>query len=142
MIDAIHLSDEEIHDILRPDNLDGLVIVGSGLVETSKDFRQRLDRKIIELRGTFPIMGLGFGALWLTEICGVGYQALEVSKIIEKSPLFTPKIPRWGKPFRTKITNAGDWGWKSDKGGYGYVKKNPENGKKWPEIPEIFIKIW
>ena len=68
--------------------------------------------------------------------------ALEVSKIIEKSPLFTPKIPRWGKPFRTKITNAGDWGWKSDTGGYGYVKKNPENGKKWPEIPEIFIKIW
>ena len=81
MIDAIHLSDEEIDDVLRADNLDGLVIVGSGLVEPSKDFRQRLDRKIIELRGTLPIIGLGFGALWLTEICGVGYQALEVPKI-------------------------------------------------------------
>ena len=81
MIDAIHSSDEEIHDVLRADNLDGLVIVGSGLVEPSKDFRQRLDRKIIELRGTLPIIGLGFGALWLTEICGVGYQALEVPKI-------------------------------------------------------------
>ena len=81
MIDAIHSSDEEIHDVLRADNLDGLVIVGSGLVEPSKDFRQRLDRKINELRGTLPIIGLGFGALWLTEICGVGYQALEVPKI-------------------------------------------------------------
>ena len=81
MIDAIHSSDEEIHDVLRADNLDGLVIVGSGLVEPSKDFRQMLDRKIIELRGTLPIIGLGFGALWLTEICGVGYQALDVPKI-------------------------------------------------------------
>ena len=75
MIDAIHSSDGEIHDVLKADNLDGLVIVGSGLVEPSKDFRQRLDRKIIELRGTLPVIGLGFGALWLTEICGVGYQA-------------------------------------------------------------------
>jgi len=81
MIDAIHSRDEEIYDLLRADNLDGLVIVGSGLLEPSKDFRQRLDRKIIELRGTFPIMGLGYGALWMTELCGVGYQALEVPKI-------------------------------------------------------------
>ncbi|HBM53611.1 MAG TPA: hypothetical protein DDZ97_10990, partial [Deltaproteobacteria bacterium] len=81
MIDAIHSRDEEIYDLLRADNLDGLVIVGSGLLEPSKDFRQKLDRKIIELRGTLPIMGLGYGALWMTELCGVGYQALEVSKI-------------------------------------------------------------
>ena len=68
--------------------------------------------------------------------------ALEVSRIIKKSPLFTPTMPIWGTPFKTKITNAGDWGWKSDKSGYGYIKKNPRNGKEWPEIPEIFIKVW
>ena len=56
------------------------MIVGSGLVEPSKDFRQRLDRKIIELREHCQLW-LGLRALWLTEICGVGYQALEVPKI-------------------------------------------------------------
>ena len=81
MIDAIHSGDEKIQEQLRSDNLDGLVIVGSGLVEPGKDFREKLDRKIVELRGTLPIMGLGYGALWMTELCGIGYQALEISRI-------------------------------------------------------------
>ena len=68
--------------------------------------------------------------------------AREVSKIITKSPLFTPTIPRWGKPFRTKITNAGEWGWKSDKKGYGYIKNHPKTGENWPEIPKIFKDLW
>ena len=81
MIDVIRSGNEEIQELLNADNLDGLVIVGSGLVEPEKDFRQKLDRKIVELRGTLPIMGLGFGALWMTELCGIGYQALEISRI-------------------------------------------------------------
>ena len=43
MIDGIYSRDEEIYDLQRANNLDGLVIVGSGLLEPSKDFRQRLD---------------------------------------------------------------------------------------------------
>ncbi len=81
MIDVIRSGNEEIQELLNADNLDGLVIVGSGLVEPEKDFRQRLDRKIVELRGTLPIMGLGYGALWMTELCGIGYQALEIPRI-------------------------------------------------------------
>ena len=81
MINVIRSSNEEIQELLNADNLDGLVIVGSGLVEPEKDFRQKLDRKIVELRGTLPIMGLGYGALWMTELCGIGYQALEIPRI-------------------------------------------------------------
>ena len=81
MIDIIRSGNEEIQELLNGDNLDGLVIVGSGLVEPEKDFRQKLDRKIVELRGTLPIMGLGYGALWMTELCGIGYQALEIPRI-------------------------------------------------------------
>ena len=81
MIDIIRSGNEEIQELLNADNLDGLVIVGSGLVEPEKDFRQKLDRKIVELRGTLPIMGLGYGALWMTELCGIGYQALEIPRI-------------------------------------------------------------
>ena len=81
MIDVIRSGNEEIQELLSADNLDGLVIVGSGLVEPEKDFHQKLDRKIVELRGTLPIMGLGYGALWMTELCGIGYQALEIPRI-------------------------------------------------------------
>ena len=81
MIDVIRSGNKEIQELLNADNLDGLVIVGSGLVEPEKDFRQKLDRKIVELRGTLPIMGLGYGALWMTELCGIGYQALEIPRI-------------------------------------------------------------
>ena len=81
MIDVIRSGNEEIQELLNADNLDGLVIVGSGLVEPEKDFRQKLDRKIVELRGTLPIMGLGYGALWMTELCGIGYQAVETPRI-------------------------------------------------------------
>ena len=81
MINVIRSSNEEIQELLNADNLDGLVIVGSGLVEPEKDFRQKLDRKIVEMRGTLPIMGLGYGALWMTELCGIGYQDLEIPRI-------------------------------------------------------------
>ena len=81
MIDIIRSGNEEIQELLNADNLDGLVIVGSGLVEPEKDFRQKLDRKIVELRGTLPVMGLGYGALWMTELCGIGYQDLEIPRI-------------------------------------------------------------
>ena len=81
MIDVIRPGNEEIQELLNVDNLDGLVIVGSGLNEPEKDFRQKLDRKIVELRGTLPIVGLGYGALWMTELCGIGYQALQIPKI-------------------------------------------------------------
>ena len=81
MIDIIRSGNEEIQELLNADNLDGLVIVGSGLVEPEKDFHQKLDRKIVELRGTLPIMGLGYGALWMTKLCGIGYQALEIPRI-------------------------------------------------------------
>ncbi len=65
-----------------------------------------------------------------------------VSKLIDHSPLFCPRTPRFNKPFSILIANAGDWGWKADVSGYGYVKTHPFTGKNWPNIPEIFFKIW
>tara|TARA_B100000686_G_C16751710_1_gene952933 strand:+ start:496 stop:1116 length:621 start_codon:yes stop_codon:yes gene_type:complete len=68
--------------------------------------------------------------------------AKEVSRIAQIAPFFTPFIPKWNKPFKIQITNAGEWGWKSDKYGYGYIKKHPLTGKEWPTIPSIFLQIW
>ena len=66
----------------------------------------------------------------------------DVLKIIKSAPLFFPRLPRWNKPFRVLITNAGDWGWISDKSGFKYVKKHPQTQKIWPKIPSSFLEIW
>ena len=65
-----------------------------------------------------------------------------ISKIIDDSPFFRPKTPRFNKSFKILITNAGEWGWKADAKGYGYVKLHPITSKNWPAIPEICFKIW
>ncbi len=66
----------------------------------------------------------------------------EVKKLISNSPLITPIMPKWGKPYKTLITNAGKWGWISDKLGYKYVKFHPITKKKWSKIPNLFYEIW
>ena len=66
----------------------------------------------------------------------------EVSKIICKAPLFNPLTPIWNKPLKIKITNAGEWGWLSNKQGYKYVRCHPLTKKKWPPIPITLLKTW
>ena len=40
---------------------------------------------------------------------------------VKQAPLFTPRMPRTGKPFSVRMTNFGALGWVSDQdGGYRY----------------------
>ncbi len=66
----------------------------------------------------------------------------EISDIIYKAPLFTPLTPIWNNQLKVSITNAGAWGWLSDKQGYKYVKFHPFTKKKWPPIPITLLKTW
>ena len=66
----------------------------------------------------------------------------EISEIIYKAPLFTPLTPIWNNPLKVSITNAGTWGWLSNKQGYKYEKFHPLTKKKWPPIPKTFLRIW
>ena len=63
----------------------------------------------------------------------------EIIKIFKESPLFLPKTPKFNRPFKILITNAGKWGWKSDINGYGYVTKHPIT-KKMASNPEIIFR--
>ncbi len=67
---------------------------------------------------------------------------LTISKLIDKFPFYNPRTPKFNKPFKIKITNAGLWGWNSDKNGYRYIKKHPMTNLDWPEIPGKLIDIW
>src|SRR4028119_511590 len=65
-----------------------------------------------------------------------------VEAVIAAAPLFTPRMPRTGKPFSVRMTNCGALGWVSDERGYRYQPAYPETGAPWPAIPEIALEAW
>ena len=58
------------------------------------------------------------------------------------APLFTPVMPRTGKPFSVRMTNMGPLGWVSDRTGYRYQSAHPEQGTVWPAFPESILAVW
>jgi len=67
----------------------------------------------------------------------------EILGVLSAAPLFTPAMPRTGKPFSVRMSNCGALGWVSDKeAGYRYQAVHPETGKLWPEIPEMLFDLW
>jgi alkylated DNA repair protein (DNA oxidative demethylase) len=62
---------------------------------------------------------------------------------VKQAPLFTPRMPRTGKPFSVRMTNCGTLGWVSDEArGYRYQPDHPDTGTPWPAIPELALKAW
>lgn len=67
----------------------------------------------------------------------------ELREALRAAPLFTPTMPRTGKPFSVRMSNLGPLGWVSDKdGGYRYQPTHPETGAPWPAIPAALLKAW
>jgi alkylated DNA repair protein (DNA oxidative demethylase) len=62
--------------------------------------------------------------------------------ITREAPLYTPRMPRTGKPFSVRMTNCGPLGWVSDIEGYRYQPIHPETGKPWPAIPDQVLRAW
>jgi alkylated DNA repair protein (DNA oxidative demethylase) len=65
-----------------------------------------------------------------------------VEAVITAAPLFTPRMPRTGKPFSVRMTNCGALGWVSDERGYRYQPTHPETGASWPALPDIVLQAW
>lgn len=67
----------------------------------------------------------------------------QIEEIGKRASFFTPKMPRSGRPFSTKMTNCGALGWVSDQaGGYRYQAEHPQTGGAWPPIPDTLLDIW
>lgn len=67
----------------------------------------------------------------------------DIRHIIDMAPLFTPAMPKTGKPFSVRMTNCGSLGWVSDKArGYHYQETHPVTGEPWPAMPELLIELW
>lgn len=63
-------------------------------------------------------------------------------EVVRRAPLFTPVMPRTGKPFSVRMTNCGDLGWVSDRAGYRYQPSHPVTGRPWPPIPPALLRAW
>jgi DNA oxidative demethylase len=61
---------------------------------------------------------------------------------VEAAPLFTPVMPKTGKPFSVRMTNLGSLGWVSDKQGYRYQPTHPDTGVAWPPMPASILDVW
>ncbi len=67
----------------------------------------------------------------------------ELRRVAAAAPLFKPAMPRSGKPFSVRMTNAGSHGWVSDRlGGYRYQPTHPATGRPWPAIPPRLLALW
>jgi alkylated DNA repair protein (DNA oxidative demethylase) len=62
--------------------------------------------------------------------------------VFAAAPLFTPRMPKSGRPFTVRMSNCGPLGWVSDERGYRYESNHPETGRPWPAMPEALIAMW
>jgi DNA oxidative demethylase len=62
--------------------------------------------------------------------------------VLAVAPLFTPRMPKSGRPFSVRMSNCGSLGWTSDEGGYRYRPTHPATGHPWPAIPEPLVALW
>jgi len=63
-------------------------------------------------------------------------------QVFAAAPLFTPRMPKSGRPFSVRMSNCGPLGWMSDENGYRYTPTHPATGRRWPPIPDVLLAMW
>jgi alkylated DNA repair protein (DNA oxidative demethylase) len=63
-------------------------------------------------------------------------------EVMRRAPLYTPRMPKSGRPLSVRMTNCGTLGWMTDTAGYRYQGSHPETGEAWPPIPDILLAAW
>jgi alkylated DNA repair protein (DNA oxidative demethylase) len=67
----------------------------------------------------------------------------DVEDVLALAPLFLQTMPRTGAPPSVRMSNAGEFGWVSDReGGYRYQATHPATGEPWPPIPQGLLDVW
>lgn len=96
-------------------------------------------------RSPTPAVALAAGAVWFPEaLSRPDQEALlaDVRAVLAQAPLFTPVMPRTGKPFSVRMSNCGPLGWVSDVSGYRYQAFHPQTRQPWPPMPERLLALW
>jgi DNA oxidative demethylase len=62
--------------------------------------------------------------------------------VLDRAPIYTPRMPRSGRPLSVRMSNCGPLGWVTDAAGYRYEPAHPETGQPWPPMPELALAAW
>jgi DNA oxidative demethylase len=62
--------------------------------------------------------------------------------VLARAPLYTPRMPKTGRPMSVRMTNCGPLGWVTDEHGYRYQPMHPDTGGPWPPMPEVLLDAW
>jgi alkylated DNA repair protein (DNA oxidative demethylase) len=68
--------------------------------------------------------------------------AAALCQLVAEAPLYRPTMPKSGRPFSVRMTNAGSHGWFADRAGYRYLARHPVTGRPWPAIPAALLALW
>lgn len=68
-------------------------------------------------------------------------QLLSAITDLERQSPFRHMTTPGGFTMSVALTNCGEFGWTSDRRGYRYTRIDPETGKPWPAMPEIFAHL-
>jgi alkylated DNA repair protein (DNA oxidative demethylase) len=63
-------------------------------------------------------------------------------EVFARAPVYTPRMPKTGKPMSVRMSNCGPLGWVTDERGYRYQPTHPETGQPWPPIPAMLLTAW
>jgi DNA oxidative demethylase len=63
-------------------------------------------------------------------------------EVMRVAPVYTPSMPKSGRPLSVRMTNCGPLGWMTDAGGYRYQRNHPETGEPWPPVPDTLLAAW
>lgn len=66
-----------------------------------------------------------------------------VMAVLAEAPPYHATMPKSGARMSVAMSNAGHFGWYSDKeGGYRYIERHPFTDQPWPAIPAEIMAIW
>jgi alkylated DNA repair protein (DNA oxidative demethylase) len=65
-----------------------------------------------------------------------------IQEILAMAPLYTPRMPKSGRPFSVQMSNCGPLGWVSDERGYRYEPTHPHTSAPWPPLPPALLALW
>lgn len=76
----------------------------------------------------------GFALPWLERLL----PALEA--VLATAP-FRQMVTPGGFTMSVALSSCGTWGWTTDHSGYRYTRHDPETGRPWPPMPEVFLQL-
>jgi alkylated DNA repair protein (DNA oxidative demethylase) len=66
--------------------------------------------------------------------------ASALERLVDLAP-FRHMLTPGGRKMSVAMTNCGSLGWVSDRSGYRYSDRDPESGRAWPPMPEVFSDL-